>query len=88
MKHPASKPTRKSVPTSVPASPSGPIGTSNAGPSNASTQQAFAPLPIGEEEPPPTYEEAIGDTMAPIDGPRNYQPPPVTGRGFPVDEKR
>ena len=29
------------------------------------------------EEPPPSYEDAIADELGPIDGPRDYQPPPV-----------
>ncbi|KAL9057314.1 MAG: hypothetical protein Q9162_002388 [Coniocarpon cinnabarinum] len=52
----------------------------------------YAPLPPGEEEPPPSYEDALGDNLAPVDGPRNYQPPPAPagGEGFlrDHDEKR
>ena len=36
----------------------------------------FAPLPAGEEEPPPSYEDVVAVDMGPVDGPRNYQPPP------------
>ncbi|KAI9665338.1 MAG: hypothetical protein M1831_001775 [Alyxoria varia] len=50
-------------------------------------QPVYAPLPPGEEEPPPSYEDAIGLDMSPIDGPRHYQPPPLAEReGFGVGE--
>ena len=52
----------------------------------------FAPLPPGEEEPPPSYEDAMATNLGPVDGPRNYQPPPAPaeGDGFARDrnEKR
>ncbi|KAI9718502.1 MAG: hypothetical protein M1828_006685 [Chrysothrix sp. TS-e1954] len=30
-----------------------------------------------DEEPPPSYEDAMATELGPIDGPRDYQPPPV-----------
>ena len=41
----------------------------------------YAPLPVGEEEPPPSYEDAMADNIGPVDGPRNYQPPPAPAGG-------
>ena len=62
---------------------SSPLPTSS--PAHASTPQGSADFP---EEPPPSYEDAIADELAPVDGssrPRNYEQP----EGEPVrDEKR
>ena len=55
----------------------------------AAPPPGFAPLPQGEEEPPPSYEDAVGLNMPPVDGPRrNYLPPPMpaSAGGFERDE--
>lgn len=76
---PPPKPPRKPVPAAAAAS------SSSAGPS-------YAPLPPGAEEsdePPPTYEDAVGQDLAPVDGPRNYRPPAMEGGGgFESEGKR
>ena len=56
----------------------------------AEGSSAYAPLPPGEEEPPPSYEDAMGDNLGPVDGPRNYQPPPAPagGEGFIRDDHK
>lgn len=49
----------------------------------------FATLPQGEEEPPPSYEDAVGLKLPPVDGPRReYLPPalPANAGGFERDE--
>jgi hypothetical protein len=41
-----------------------------------------APLQNSYDDAPPSYEDAIAETIPPIDGPRpNYRPPPGSGMG-------
>ena len=47
----------------------------------AQSETDFAPLPPGEVEPPPSYEDAMANNLGPVDGPRNYQPPPAPAEG-------
>lgn len=62
---------------------------SSSQPSPTSSGPGVAPMPTSEEEPPPSYEDAIAQEMPPVDGPRHYQPPPLPqgGTEFPMDEK-
>lgn len=47
----------------------------------------YGPLPPGEEEPPPSYEDAVAQDVPAVAGPRrDYQPPPMRSGGF-MDEK-
>lgn len=57
--------------------------------SPTSPNPATTPIPAGEEEPPPSYEDAIAQEMPPVDGPRHYQPPPLPqgGAEFRMNEK-
>ena len=58
-------------------------------PGRAAPPPGFAPLPQGEEEPPPSYEDAVGLNMPPVVGPRgSYLPPqmPASAGGFERDE--
>ena len=93
-KKPLSKQARDNVAAAHAANASASTSSAAAGPSGFSgthgAQQqspAYAPLPPGEEEPPPSYEDAIGMDLSPIDGPRHYQPPPLAEReGFGVPD--
>lgn len=70
------------IPSTSQAGPSTPIET----PIESGGAQ-YAPLPAGEEEPPPSYEDAIATDMPAVNGPRHdYQPPPMKPGGF-SDEK-
>lgn len=70
------------IPPTSQIGPSTPIAT----PTESSTPQ-YRPLPAGEEEPPPSYEDAVASDMPAVTGPRgDYQQPPVGPGGF-SDEK-
>ena len=70
------------IPPTSQIGPSTPIET----PTEYSVPQ-YGPLPVGEEEPPPSYEDAIASDMPAITGPRrDYLQPPVGPGGF-SDEK-
>lgn len=64
----------QAVPTPTTPNHSGSSGGFNASPG----QPAHPPSEAGHEDAPPSYEEAIGQDLPPINGYRgSYQPPPV-----------
>ncbi|KAJ4365460.1 hypothetical protein N0V95_000395 [Ascochyta clinopodiicola] len=88
----ASKMTNLGVPPTQAQRPHTPTTTSQAGFAGSSTSpNATVRPPSGSfDAPPPTYEEAVGQDLPPINGYRGtYQPPPVP-EGAPrfSDEKR
>lgn len=79
----------KAKPRPVTKKPLPPQAAQNvAAAASASQGPAPAPLPPDEEEPPPSYEDAIAQDIGPVDGPRNYQPPPPQAGGFSVDNEK
>ena len=85
---PQPQPQQNLLPPQTPSTsqPPSPLNAANTG-SSASSH----PIPAQDipDAPPPSYEDAIAEDLAPVDGPRrDYQQPATTPIASPGNEKR